>query len=400
MREPRPISRVEISEKNTTLRIIAAVLLLVIGAIGITVGITSLLNKDTGWQEVQGATQERSCSENFIFRYNFSGTGAEATAMNKKLEAAYSQATVKAYQLFTPDEGFDGLQNIYYVNHHPNEVIAVDPVLYAAFEKLENTPWLYLGPAYAHYYNVIFNVEEILVNELDPVTSQEAKAYVAKIAKFAADRNAVDLELLGNNQIKLHVSEEYLEFAREEEIESFIDFAYMTNAFIIDYLADTMIAQDLTRGYLVSADGFTRNLDSEHKFSFNIFDREENMVYPAGVMEYQGPISIVYLKDYPTAGSDANYRENGDHFVHLFADPADGVCRTSTENLVSYSYDASCTDVLLQMLPSFVGGDFTVPEGVFSVWCEDEIILYNDERISFGNLLQSEEMSYRAVLKK
>ena len=95
MREPRPVTRVEISEQNQKLRIIAAVLLLVIGAVGITVGIMSLLNKDTGWQRVQVVSQERNCSENFIFQYNFSGTGAEATAINNKLQATYGEACVK-----------------------------------------------------------------------------------------------------------------------------------------------------------------------------------------------------------------------------------------------------------------------------------------------------------------
>jgi len=156
----------------------------------------------------------------------------------------------------------------------------------------------------------------------------------------------------------------------------------------------------LTNGYLVSADGFTRNLCAEGKFNFNIFDRVENLVYPAGVMEYQGPISIVYLKDYPTAASDVNYRENGNRFIHLFADPADGICRTSTENLVSYSYETGCADVLLKMLPGFVGDAFAVPEGVFSVWCQEELICYNDEGVSLGNLLRGEDIAYRAVLKK
>ena len=48
MREPRPVTRVELSEKNKTLRLIAAIALLIIGAVGITVGIMSLLNKETG----------------------------------------------------------------------------------------------------------------------------------------------------------------------------------------------------------------------------------------------------------------------------------------------------------------------------------------------------------------
>lgn len=400
MREPKPINRIELSEKNTTLRWIAVFALLVIGAVGITVGIMNLLHKETGWQRVQITTQERNCSENFILQYNFSGSGAEATAVNNKLQAAYGEASVKAYQVFTPDEEISGVQNLYYVNRHPNEIITVDPLLYDAFVKMEGTPWLYLGPAYAHYYNVILGADESMVDALDPVVSEEAKTYVEKIAAFANDRQAISLELLEENQMILHVSEEYLAFAAAEEIENFIDFGYLTNAFIIDYLAQTLIAQNLTEGYIVSADGYTRNLDSAHTFSFNIFDRVEELVFPAAVMEYRGPVSMVFLKDFPTANSDVNYRGREDRFLHLFVDPVDGICRTSVENLVSYSYNKECADVALAMLPSFVGSDFSVPEDVFSVWCEDELICYNDTAVSFSELLKSEKMTYRAILKQ
>jgi hypothetical protein len=104
MREPKPIQRLEISEKNKTLRIIAAIALFVIGVVGITVGIKSALSKDTGWQRVQITTQERNCSEQFVLQYNFGGTGAQATAVNQKLQSVYGEACVKAYGLFTIDE--------------------------------------------------------------------------------------------------------------------------------------------------------------------------------------------------------------------------------------------------------------------------------------------------------
>ena len=400
MREPKPITHVEVSEKNRTLRIICAVVLLVIGALALTSGIMALLGKDTGWQEVQISPEERSCSESFLLRYNFSDSGSEATAINKRLEQIYSDACVKAYQLFTPDEGFAGVQNVYYVNHHVNEVVTVDPVLYGAFQKLEGTRWLYLGPVYAHYYNILFNADDSMIGELDPVLSREAADYIARIAAFAADDDAVKLELLGDNQVKLHVSDAYLAFAQQEEIENYIDFAYLTNAFIIDYLADSLSAEGLTDGYLVSTDGYTRNLDSKNVFSFSIFDRVGRIVHPAGVMQYQGPISIVYLKDYSTGPSDINYRVNGDHIVHLFADPADGIYRTSVPNLVSYSYEVGCADVALKMLPTFVGSQFTVPEDVFSIWCQNATIYYNDESIQISNLLKSDEITYKAELKK
>ena len=131
-----------------------------------------------------------------------------------------------------------------------------------------------------------------------------------------------------------------------------------------------------------------------------IFDRVDNSIYPAGAMEYEGPISMVYLKDYPVAVSDRNYMAREDSFVHLFVDPADGMNRTSVPNLISYSYDSGCVDVLLQMLPHFLGAEFSAPEGVFSVWCSEGTILYNDASISLKDLLQTEEMSYTAMLKQ
>ena len=401
MREPNPITRVEISEKNKTLRLIAAIALLVIGAVGITVGIQKALQKDTGWQRVQVAPQERNCSENFILQYNFGSSGAQATAVNQKLQSAYGEATVKAYQLFTPDEEIAGVNNIHYINRHPNEPIQVDPVLYAAFQKLEGTRYLYLGPVYGHYNQIIYNTAEEYVDQLDPAVNGDAAAEILSTTHYAMDPEMISLELLGDNRIQLNVSQEYLSYAKNEHIsENFIDFAYMTNAFVIDYLADTLTEQGLTDGYLVSADGYTRNLTKGMKFRFNIFDRVENLVYPAGIMEYEGPLSLVYLKDYPTADSDSNYRGREDYFIHLFADPADGMYRTSTENLVSYRYGGSCADVLLQMLPVFLGDTFALPEDVFSIWCEDGTICYNDEAIAIRDLLQSEDMSYRAVLKK
>ena len=400
MREPKPITRVEISEKNKTLRIVAAVLLLVIGTLGITAGIMSLLNKETGWQTVQLSLQERNCSENFVLQYNFAGSGAEATAVNNQLQAAYGEACVKAYQLYTPDEEIAGVNNMYYVNHNPNEIITVDPLLYQSFEKLQDTPWLYMGPVHAYYYNLILNTEEALVPEMDPMTSEVAAAYVAQLAEFAADRNHVYLELLENNQVRLSVSQQYMDFAAEEEIENFLDFGYLTNAFIIDFLADVLTEKGLTNGYLASVDGFTRNLDTAHKFSFNIFDRVDDTVYPAGVMEYRGPISIVFLKDYALAASDICYRANGDHIVHMFADPKDAIYQTSRPNLVSYSYNQTCVDVLLNMLPSFVADEATLPQGVYSVWCEDGMIFYNDEKVSFHTLLKSEQISYNAALRQ
>lgn len=398
MREPRPVIRAEVTEKNKTARIIAAAVLLLIGVIALTSAFMGLLGRDGGWQEVQITADTRNCSEDFFFQYHFSGTAA--TAVSRQLQGLYEEACVKAYQLFTPDEEIPGINNVYYVNHHPNEEILVDPVLYHAFEKLQGTPWLNMGPVYSYYNRILYNTEETFLGELDPALNEDARAYVAQLAQYASDPQMVKLELLGENRVKLHVSEPYLKFAQDEEFENFIDFSYMTNGFIIDYLAEQLISAGLTDGYLVSVDGYTRNLCRNDSFCFNIYDRVRGVIYPAGVLTYNGPISMVYLKNYPTAESDANYRIVEDHYVHLMADPEDGMYRTAAANLVSYSYDGGCADILLRMLPGFIGEEMLVPEDVFSLWCENGTICYNDGSVSVGGLLKSEEISYSAELRQ
>ena len=401
MKDPQRITRIEVSEGNRKLRIVLIVVFLAIGIAALTAGFMGLLRQETGWQRVQVNPKERNCSSQFVLEYNFSGSGAQATAVNSKLQAAYSEVCVKAYRLFTPDEEIDGERNIWYINRHPNEEITVDPVLYNACSKLRDTRYLYLGPVYAHYGQIIYGSEESQLSQLDPVQDADSAALVSALAAFAADEAAVNLELRGENKVKLHVSDDYLSFLQQEELEpDFIDFAYMTNAFVIDYLADTLKAQELTDGYLVSADGFTRNLTADTRFSVNIFDRVDKDVYPAAVMEYTGPISMVFLKDYPTAESDRNYRAVEDRYVHLFADSADGIYRTAVHNLVSYSYELGCADVLLRMLPGFVGAEFALPQGVYSVWCDGQTVCYNDEAIAFTDLWQKDGRNYTTRLEK
>ena len=396
MREPPRISHIELSESNKRIRWILVIVLLVIGLVAIGIGFMSLLNRDTGWQVIEVTTTDPNCSTDVVLQYDLTGSGTQATALYKQVSAIYTEGCVKAYQVFHVDEGSETYENIYDINHSPNQILAVDPLLYQAFEMLQDTRYLYLGPAYAHYNGVIFNNSDAFLPLVDPATSQDAKDFVESIASFAANPDDITLELLEDNCVRLSVSERYLAFAEEHEVEDFIDFRYMTNAFIIDYLADLLMENGYHRGVLSSCDGYTRNLCADIPFSYNIFEKQGNVVYPAGVMNYQGPVAMVYLKNYPMNASDAYYREHADHVIHTYVDLADGMYRMAIPQFVGYRYGGTCADVLLELLPGLVAKDFTVPAGVHGVWCEDGKICYNDENITITNLLQADEVSYSA----
>lgn len=397
MKKPNEIGTVELSDRHHILRIIAAVVLVVIGALAIAKGLITLFNKDTGWQTVEVSTGEANCAKDFQLRYYFdSGDGA----VRRQVTAIYTETCVKAYQLFQVDVGSEDYENVYDINHNVNTLITVDPLLYQAFKQLEGTRYLYLGPLYAYYNNMIFNTTQDYLPQIDPAVNEEARAYVDQLAQWAADVDAIQLELLENNQIRLTVSPEYLRFAQENEIENFIDFRYMTNAFIIDEIARQLQQQGYTRCVISSVDGYTRNLDTGVTYEYNIFHCIDNVVCPVGVMQYQGPVSMVFLKDYSLSSGDMYYGVSGDHRVHTYVDGADGMYRTGISELVGYSYEDSCVEVLLTMIPSYIGQDFSVPQGIYSVWCQEQSIFYNDETITLKNLRNDDTATYTAIFQK
>ena len=210
------------------------------------------------------------------------------------------------------------------------------------------------------------------------------------------------LELLGDNKVRLQISEEYAAFARENEIENFIDFHWMRNAFIIDYFAQLCLDKGYTDGYFVSWDGYTRNLSEGTDFSFNLFNRVDSTIFPAGTMVYNVPTAIVALRDYPMLQRDSVYYYTDSRGViscHL--DPEDGVNRCATTYLVCYSTTLGCADILMEMAPVYITAEFDeqalnglAETGIQSIWFENFVIRHTQKDLRVVNVLNQEDHSY------
>lgn len=381
-REPKPVVHVELSEKSRKLRIILAVACLVIGVLAIMYALINALNTDPGWKTVEVNSSNLNCSKDFVFMYYLGDAGMSATAEYKQVTAAYTEATESAYRIFNED--------ISALGNRPNETVKISAALYQALElvqKYENR-CLYLAPVYVEYDRIFHSDTEAEAALYDPVQNQETAAYIGQVAAFANDPNSIDLELLGNNQVRLNVSAEYLAFTQEYEITDYLDFGWMKNGFIADYLADTMTEKGFTRGYLASYDGFTRNLDSAGRaYSLNLFDRLGSDIYLPAVMNYDGPCSIVYLRNYPMGNQDRwhYYSFANGRIVTACIDPADGMSKSATDNIVAYSEKNGCAEILLQLTPVYLAEEFSADglngltaKGIHSIWFEDAVLRYND----------------------
>ena len=184
----------------------------------------------------------------------------------------------------------------------------------------------------------------------------------------------------------------------------------MKNAFVTDYLAETMIERGYTHGTLTSYDGFSRTMDtSETSYSFNIYDRVDETLYPACVIQYQGSTSLVYFRDHMLSDMDWQhyYALSNGEVRNSYVDVIDGVAKAATDSYYAYGKDVSCAEVLLHAIPVYVTeawSEDAVAElaatGIYSVYAEDGIVKYNDTSLIVTELLDEEEMKYTAEFIK
>lgn len=425
----RPVQKVELSEKNTRQRLIAVIVLLVIASGAFMYALNGLMSNDSGWTNIEASSSaEIHCGDDFIFQYYVGAAGVNATAEKKALTLLYTDSIVKAYKMFSMDESFEGITNVYDLNQHPNETMVVDDALYHAFELIaENgNRAIYLAPVYAEYENLFFCNDDSETVSYDAYQNGEVAAYFSEVAAYGNDPSKVNVELLGDNQVRLSVSDDYLAFAEKNYISDFIDFSWMKNAFITDYVADVMIDNGYTLGSLTSYDGFTRNLDQTTAiaklnagsdssettdgnavYSFNMYDRQGNVIYPAGVMHYNGERSIVSLHNYPMSDKEKyNYYEfkSGDIRTR-YADTTDGLCKSAVNNMAAYADNMGCAEILLKVSPVYIADMMDTEavknlaeNGIQTIFGENSVLYYTDPGLELTDLYDKDGVHYTSEL--
>ncbi|MCD8005451.1 MAG: hypothetical protein LUF29_00525 [Oscillospiraceae bacterium] len=391
---------IEISSSHLGLRIFAVVILVLIAATAFGYGINALFSGTDGWQEIEADVDELSVATELTFMYDIGAGSESATTERKAIVVIYSDACETAYQLFTPDNEYEYVYNVWYINNHPNEEITVDEVLYSALETMVESGGreLYLAPVYAGYESLYFSSEDWEAKEFDPVYSDVQAEYFAKICEFASSDDGISLKLLGDNKVILYVSDEYLSYAEEYGIDRFIDFSWMTNAFVVDYISDVMIENGYTAGMIVSDDGYARNLGGcDDIFSYTLYSRQGNTVYSVADMLYDGSMSFVYAHDYAITSDDAlryyTY-ENGERRTP-YIDPTDGLSKAATEDLVLYSADSTCVDLMLSLTRVYIADDLDESKlatlstsGIYSIYYDGFTILHTEDEVVLSDVAE------------
>lgn len=366
----RPVIKAELNENHFQLRLVLAIAFGLLAAGMLVYGIVSLLRTDPGWQLVEAKTGEgMTCAGEFSFYYNLGEAGIAASTEYRQLVNVYTDAARHAYRVFDNTMEYAGLGNLHSLNGHIGEKIKIDPLLYNALQSCGDTVrYVFLAPIYMDVANLYGCTDDSQIYPFDPLQNPEEATYVAEIARFASDSDAISIAFYEENTVCLTISDEYAAFAEEYGIETFVDFFYLKNAFVIDYLAQEIVTAGFTRGTLSSYDGYSRNLDlSSEEYTQPIFHLTEGELYPACTMRYTGPMAICYLRAYPLTDMDSlhYYTLATGEIRTPYVCLSDGIARTATDTLLGYSKTLSCSTILVELLPHFAASpDNWNPDGL------------------------------------
>lgn len=398
-RQPRPVDRVEVQEGNVKARTILLVLALLIAVAAFAYAMNAATQVDSGWRTIQADTAEMNCGQDFEFTYYLGGAGVSAAAEYKALVIRYTEACETAYRVFNATELFEGTNNLCYLNRHPNTPVMVHPALYAAFEEVNrlNSRYVFLGPVYEEYHNIFFCQDDWETAGFDPHQNADVAAFCLEAAAFARDPDAIRIDLMGNNTLQLTVSDEYMAFAETFGVTRLVDFYWMTDAFIIDYLAEEMQSAGYRCGAISSYDGFVRCLGEEQlRYSFNVYDLlQGTTACQAARIDYPGDTALVHLHSFPLNPTREIYHyafEDGSvRTAHV--DLADGMNRTSLPAMLATSRTAGCAETLMRLLPFYACGQpdqeglMQLPlQGIHPLYCLDRQIVSTSPDVTLADV--------------
>lgn len=398
---PKPVKKIELNEKNVKLRFILFILsFLVVVACAILIFV-NLFKKESGFTTIE-AYPTINMQNDFVFSYDVGNTDLSITEEINNLSNKYTSLLEFSYIQFDIYSDHDQ-KNINYINNHINQDIQISELLYDSIEDVvnENEKLLYLAPIYA-YYNDMFSTE-LDLNMLDPYQNINVQNYFKDILDYI-NSNSIKINLLSNNTINLYVSEDYINYLNENDVFYYFDFGFLKNSFIIDYIAENLLLAGYNKGNIKSYDGYFVNLDSslDYNFVIDVLDNVNNFGSRVCNFTVKGKTSVVQFRNFMYYQNDIyRYVKMPDNsYRHIYIDYNDGLSKSSTNSLTSYSTELSCSEIALKTYRGFISDNFSLAatDQIKQVWIANTSIYYNDQSISLQNLYDINNVKYEGVM--
>lgn len=345
---PRPVRRIPLGEGSQRKRAAAFAAALLVAGLALFAALRTLTKVDAGWTEIEAAPGEGSAGEVRLW----ADLGAEKEsplAERKLLSGVFSQAARELHALYTPYEAVAGVRNLWWINHHPNEDLEVDPRLYEALRQSAAGRSVFMGPLYEIWDGVYFSQSDQEAREADPRLNESAAAAVREVLSLLRDPREISLSFSENSTLRLNVSEKLLALAKEEEIGRYLDFGWALNAWMADGLAEALLERGWTRGILASPDGFIRCLDGRGTFTLDVLAVRGTKAVREAAAEYGGPAALVQLLPAPLGERPRSYAYEDGTLRSAWISLRDGLDHRPADGISAISATKSCAELAAEL---------------------------------------------------
>lgn len=269
--------------------------------------LSNVFRVEPGWQTIEARRPKAPVGEEFVFNYKL-GEGDMSPSMEwSNLTNDYTRALERNYWVFSLED-YSGISGLYEMNNNPNVEIKVEKELYKALEAIEKagSRYIYYAPLFEIYKGLCKSEDEISSHEFNPVTNENIAEYFKKCIEFVKEPSNIRVELTKDGGAILRVSDEYLSFSKENEIDNLLDFYYWKNAFILDAVSDALVEKGYKAGVISSVEGFVRAL-GPGEYGVDKYTLKDGNVTLSESITYNGPKSLVAIHKFPITEWDYQY---------------------------------------------------------------------------------------------
>lgn len=316
--------------KHIELYVIGFIIAIAVAVIAFTYGCKYSGALDPGYYEIEIVASEEvpGYAKDFTYVCYFDGSSREISDLQNTYKQLYCSELMNLYACLDDENEYTHYKSIAVINNHPNEEVEVSSLTYEvltdAYQKTsENENYsVFAGPLYSFWEEQMSTVRKSEQIENDPINNIENATYLAKVATYVASKDHVDLKFLGNNKVKLVVSDEYVNYLKENKREaSFVSLNILKNSYIIERLSDYLNTNNLDRGIVYTDDGLLsqhKRLDKAQNYAFYTLLKQEDKRYVTNIASITG-----YLPS--SASCFRNFQVNSDYVNRYYDFEKDGV---------------------------------------------------------------------------
>ena len=195
------------------------------------------------------------------------GSSFECNQRQKRAVELYSSTLKKTYKVTDPSSIYEDVDSLASINTSPNKEITLSKTLYGYLAKAKeievNSNYsLFSAPLFDEWQRLISLQELQKSYNYDPINDADEAKYLSDISSFINDPNHISLTLLGEEKVRLNVSEEYLNFRQQHEISSpLVSFGSLRGAIEIETLIEAFENEGFHDGFFSNQRGLGATLD-------------------------------------------------------------------------------------------------------------------------------------------